>query len=65
MGLQLPSTLAFDYPSLAALAAHVHSLLAPSTAVGSVAAAVDTFFTSPPGALVNMPSNAIIQVTPS
>ena len=29
LGLQLPGTLAFDYPSVAAMAAHLHSLLAP------------------------------------
>ena len=32
LNLQLPSTLVFDYPSVSALAAHLHSLLAPAAA---------------------------------
>ena len=32
LGLQLPGTLAFDYPSVTAVAAHVHSLLTPDDA---------------------------------
>jgi len=29
LGLQLPGTLAFDYPSVMAMATHLHQLLAP------------------------------------
>ncbi len=31
LGLELPGTLIFDYPSLTLIAQHVHSQLAPST----------------------------------
>ncbi|KAK9803914.1 hypothetical protein WJX72_004698 [[Myrmecia] bisecta] len=33
LSLQLPSTLVFDYPSISAIAQHVHGLLAPAAAV--------------------------------
>lgn len=32
LGLKLPQTLVFDYPSIPAMAAHVHSLLQPADA---------------------------------
>jgi hypothetical protein len=32
LGLKLPQTLVFDYPSVVAMAAYVHSLMAPATA---------------------------------
>ena len=32
LGLKLPQTLVFDYPSIKAMAAYVHSLMAPATA---------------------------------
>lgn len=38
LGLQLPSTLAFDYPSVAAMAQHIHSLMAPQGQGGQLAA---------------------------
>lgn len=37
LGLQLPSTLAFDYPSVAAMAQHIHSLMAPTQQSGGPA----------------------------
>lgn len=39
LGLQLPSTLAFDYPSAAAMAQHIHSLMAPTQQSGGPAGA--------------------------
>ena len=35
--LKLPQTLVFDYPSVKAMAAHVHSLMAPATTVARAA----------------------------
>jgi len=64
LGLELPSTLAFDYPSLAALAAHVHSLLAPTEASAErEAAAAHALVASAPLALANLSTDAVIQVT--
>ena len=41
LGLQLPGTLAFDYPSVMAMATHLHNLLAPeASALSSSARAV-------------------------
>ena len=41
LGLDLPGTLVFDYPSVSAMAQHIHSLLAPAqTAGGSAAGAL-------------------------
>ena len=36
LNLQLPSTLVFDYPSISALAANLHSLLAPPAEAAAV-----------------------------
>jgi hypothetical protein len=33
LNLQLPGTLVFDYPSVSAMAAHMHSLMAPAGAL--------------------------------
>lgn len=35
LGLQLPSTLVFDYPSVRAIAAHLHAMLAPPGAAAA------------------------------
>ena len=41
LGLELPGTLVFDYPSVSAMAQHIHGLLAPAqTAGGSAAGAL-------------------------
>ena len=38
LGLELPSTLVYDYPSVSAMAQHVHSLLAPTQPAGTSSA---------------------------
>lgn len=37
LGLKLPQTLVFDYPSVMAMAAYVHSLMAPAAATARAA----------------------------
>lgn len=46
LGLQLPSTLAFDYPSVAAMAQHIHSLMAPTQQSGGLDGAEAGFGTA-------------------
>ena len=50
LGLRLPGTLAFDYPSVTAMATHVHTLLAPdpSEFSGSARAVVTAAGTGSP-----------------
>ena len=46
LGLQLPGTLVFDYPTVAALGAYIASRLQPAAAVEAGSAALDLFSTS-------------------
>ncbi len=62
LDLQLPSTLAFDYPSLHALAAHVHSLLVPPPAGMASTNTADALVSAAPRNLFDTTSDAFIQV---
>ena len=62
LDLQLPSTLAFDYPSLHALAAHVHSLLVPPPGGVASGSTADALVSAAPRNLFDATSDAFIQV---
>ncbi len=47
LNLQLPGTLVFDYPSVSAMAAHVHSLMAPAGALVPAHVTASSLVTSP------------------
>lgn len=47
LGFQLPATLAFDYPSVDAMAQHIHALLAPAQQASAVVSAALTVTGSP------------------
>lgn len=61
LGLELPSTLAFDYPSLAALTTHVHSLMMPQQPTDQESNARQAFITAAPQN-GHMPADIVIQV---
>ena len=54
MGRELPGTLVFDYPSVPAMTAHLHSLLAPEQQAADSAARRPLM----PGALASLPAAA-------
>ena len=47
LGLQLPGTLVFDYPSVRAMAAHVQGLMAPASAIVATHVTAASLIASP------------------